>query len=72
MNQTSSTFQWKRWVFGWLVRLNYDQTGWWITDSQGYRNTLKLTYMQINDLQGQKAHRIVAWRLMLEWAYPQN
>ena len=61
-----------RWIFGWLVRLNYDREGWWITDAQGYRNTLSLAYMVITDATGQKARRITAWRVMLEWAYPQN
>jgi len=61
-----------RWIFGWLIRLNYDREGWWITDAQGYRNTLSLAYTVITDTDGQKARRITAWRVMLEWAYPQN
>ena len=69
---SASSFQSMRWIFGWLVRLNYDREGWWITDAQGYRNTLSLAYMVITDATGQKARRITAWRVMLEWAYPQN
>ena len=61
-----------RWIFGWLIRLNYDREGWWITDAQGYRNTLSLAYTVITDATGQKARRITAWRVMLELAYPQN
>lgn len=61
-----------RWIFGWLVRLNYSREGWWITDAQDYRNTLTLAYTVITDPAGQKARRITAWRFMLEWAYPQN
>ena len=69
---SASSFQWMRWIFGWLVRLNYDREGWWITDAQGYRNTLSLAYTVITDTTGQKARRVTAWRVMLEWAYPQN
>jgi hypothetical protein len=54
------------------VRLNYDREGWWITDAQGYRNTLSLAYTVITDSDGQQARRIAAWRFMLEWAYPRN
>jgi hypothetical protein len=61
-----------RWIFGWLVRVNYDREGWWITDAKGYRNTLLLAYTVITDATGQKARRITAWRIMLEWAYPQK
>jgi len=49
-----------RWICGWLVRVNYDHEGWWITDAQGYRNTLSLAYMVITDTSGQKARRITA------------
>ena len=69
---SASSFQWMRWIFGWLVRVNYDREGWWITDAQGYRNTLSLSYTVITDSNGQKARRFTAWRFMLEWAYPLN
>jgi hypothetical protein len=69
---SASSFQWVCWIFGWLIRLNYDREGWWITDAQGYRNTLSLAYTVITDTTGQKARRITAWRVMFEWAYPLN
>lgn len=67
-----NSFQSKRWLFGWLVRLNYDSEGWFITDNKGYRNTLPMAYMVITDATGQTIRRVTAGPIMLEWAYPQN
>ena len=50
------------WIFGWLVRVNYDPEGGWITDGKGYRNTLALAYTCIADATGQTARRITATR----------
>lgn len=61
--------EWSRWIFGWLIRVHYDRAGWWITDMQGYRNNLALSYTIITDDTGQKARRITAWNLMFEWAH---
>ena len=72
MTYSASSFRWMRWIFGWLIRLNCDREGWWITDGQGYRNTLSLAYTVITDETGQKARRITAGRFMLEWAHPHN
>ena len=69
---SASSFQWERWVWGWLISANYDREGWWITDSKGYRNTLTLAFTIITDASGQKVRRITAGRLRVQWAFPQN
>ncbi len=64
--------RWSAWFCGWLVRGYYDREGYWITDRQGYRNTMLVSLTRITDTRGQVARRIVVWRFMLEWAKPQN
>ena len=64
--------RWSAWFCGWLVRGDYDREGYWITDRQGYRNTMLVSLTRITDTSGQVARRIVLWRFMLEWAKPQN
>jgi hypothetical protein len=71
LSSCSALFQWKRWIWGWLVRVNYDRTGWWILDTKGFRNTLPIAYMRITDQGGQTARRIVFFGLMIEWGIPQ-
>lgn len=61
--------QWSRSILGWLIRVHYDCSGWWLTDKKNYRNTFVFAYTVITDSNGRKARRFNAWNLMVEWGY---
>lgn len=67
--ETSGYRQWARSILGWLIRVHYDRSGWWLTDKKNYRNTFVFAYTVITDSNGRKARRFTAWNLMIEWGY---